>query len=252
MRLSLFCLAMIAATASGSAPGTRTIALRGRPQTLYVYGPPAGDPIVVSSGDGGWIHLGPHVARLLARRGFAVTGFDVKAYLASFTSGPTTLRATDEPGDYRSLLSAAAGAGARKPILVGISEGAGLSVLATSDPRTQRDVRGIVAVGLPDVNELGWRWKDAITYLTHKIPNEPTFSVAAIASDVAPVPLAAIHSTDDEYVPLAEIERVLQHATQPKRLWVVPASDHRFSDNLSEFDERLLEAIAWIQANAPR
>jgi alpha-beta hydrolase superfamily lysophospholipase len=219
---------------------------------LYVYGPPAGERVIVSSGDGGWIHLGPHIAQLLAARGFAVTGFDVKAYLASFTSGATTLRAADEPGDYRTLLQAATGAGGRKPILIGVSEGAGLSVLATTDPLTKADVQGIVGVGLPDLNELGWRWKDAITYLTHKIPNEPTFSVAAIVSNVAPIPLAAIHSTHDEYVPVAEIERVLQHAAQPKRLWVVKASDHRFSDNLSEFDQRLLEAIAWIQANAPR
>lgn len=252
MRRSLLCLAVIAATISGSAQVPRTITLRGRQQTLYVYGPPAGEPVIVSSGDGGWIHLGPHVAQLLAARGFAVTGFDVKAYLASFTSGPTTLRAADEPGDYRTLLQAAAGVGARRPILVGVSEGAGLSVLATTHPRTKAAIRGIVGVGLPDLNELGWRWKDAITYLTHKIPNEPTFSVAAIVSDVAPIPIAAIHSTHDEYVPLAEIERVLQHAAQPKRLWVVRASDHRFSDNLSEFDQRLLEAIAWIQANAPR
>ncbi|HEY2152192.1 MAG TPA: AcvB/VirJ family lysyl-phosphatidylglycerol hydrolase [Vicinamibacterales bacterium] len=252
MRPSIACLALIAATISSSPQIPRTITLRGRPQTLHPYGPPAGDPVIVSSGDGGWIHLGPHVAQLLAARGFAVTGFDVKAYLASFTSGPTTLRAADEPRDYGTLLQAAIGLGTTKPILVGVSEGAGLSVLATSDPRTKANVLGIVAVGLPDWNELGWRWKDAITYLTHKIPNEPTFSVAAIASDIAPIPLAAIHSTHDEYVPLAEVERVMQHAAQPKRLWVVNASDHRFSDNLSEFDERLLDAIAWIQANASR
>lgn len=91
---------------------------------------------------GGRIHLGPHVAHLLAARGFAVTGVDVKAYLASFTSGSTTLRAADEPGDYRTLLHAATTVGAKKPILIGISEGAGLSVLATSDPRAKVDVRG--------------------------------------------------------------------------------------------------------------
>lgn len=240
---------MIAGTISGSSTIPRTIVLRGRPQTLYVYGPPAGDPIIVSSGDGGWIHLGPHVAQLLAARGFAVTAFDVKAYLASFTSGSTTLSAADEPGDYRTLLQAATAVRATKPILIGVSEGAGLSVLATTDPRTKADVRGIIGVGLPDLNELGWRWTDAITYLTHKIPNEPTFSVAAIVTEVAPIPLAAIHSTHDEYVPLTEIERVLQRAAEPKRLWVVRAADHRFSDNLSEFDERLLDAIAWIQAH---
>jgi hypothetical protein len=28
--------------------------------------------------------------------------------------------------------------------------------------------------------------------------------------------------------------------------------NHRFSANLEEFDRRLLEAIAWIDAHAPR
>lgn len=242
---------MIAATISTSAQTPRNITLRGRLQTLYVYGPSSGDPVVVSSGDGGWIHLGPHIAQLLAGRGFAVTGFDVRAYLASFTSGTATLSAADEPGDYGTLMHAAAGGG-KRPILVGVSEGAGLSVLASTDPRTKAGIRGIVGVGLPDRNELGWRWRDAVTYLTHKLPNEPTFSVAAIVSDVTPIPLAAIHSTHDEYVPMAEIERILQRAAPPKRLWVVGASDHRFSNNLSEFDQRLLEALTWIQANAPR
>jgi fermentation-respiration switch protein FrsA (DUF1100 family) len=69
---------------------------------------------------------------------------------------------------------------------------------------------------------------------------------------VAPVPLAAIHAAHDEYVALAEIERVLDRAGSPKRLWIVRASDHRFSDNLAEFDQRLLESMTWVQVNAPR
>jgi len=42
---------------------------------------------------------------------------------------------------------------------------------------------------------------------------------------------------------------VLDAAKDPKRLWVVKASDHRFSDNRPEFEARLFEAIAWVQAN---
>jgi fermentation-respiration switch protein FrsA (DUF1100 family) len=63
---------------------------------------------------------------------------------------------------------------------------------------------------------------------------------------MAPIPLAAIHSTRDEYVPVPEVEQVLERARQPKRLWIVNAADHRFSDNLAEFDRTLLEAITWI------
>ena len=41
-------------------------------------------------------------------KGFFVVGFDVKAYLEGFTSGQTTLRAEDEPGDYKVLADFAA------------------------------------------------------------------------------------------------------------------------------------------------
>jgi fermentation-respiration switch protein FrsA (DUF1100 family) len=107
-------------------------------------------------------------------------------------------------------------------------------------------------LGLPDLNELGWRWRDWLIYVTHRLPNEPTFSTAAIVRRVAPVPLGAIHSTRDEFVPLSEIEKVFDAAGEPKKLWVVKASDHRFSDNLQDFDRRLLEAMVWIRQNAAR
>jgi fermentation-respiration switch protein FrsA (DUF1100 family) len=85
-----------------------------------------------------------------------------------------------------------------------------------------------------------------VIYLTHGTPNEPTFSVKAVVERMAPIPLAAIHSTRDEYVPLPEAQQVLEVARQPKRLWVVAASNHRFSDNVVEFDRALLDAITWI------
>ena len=164
-------------------------------------------PVIVSSGDGGWIHLGPHVAEVLASAGFFVVGFDVKAYLESFTSGNVTLRPEDEPRDFKVLADFAARLSTQKPILIGVSEGAGLSVLAATDPETKRSIAGVLGLGLPDINELGWRWRDSLIYVTHGVPNEPTFSTAAIVRRVGPVPLGAIHSTRDEFVPLSEIQQ---------------------------------------------
>lgn len=241
-------IGLIAATAGAQTVDTLT--LRGHPLQVHLYGVRGRPPVVVSSGDGGWIHLGPHVAETLAAHGFFVVGFDVKAYLSSFTSGGTTLRPDDEPGDYRTLADYAARGAGTTPILVGVSEGAGLSLMAATDPATRAAITGVVGLGLPDVNELGWRWRDALIYVTHGSPNEPTFSAASLAPRVAPAPLAAIHSTHDEFVPLAEVQHVLNQAREPKRLWVVAASDHRFSDNLVEFDARLLEALAWVTTNA--
>lgn len=252
-------LVWFAASGAGLAQTRQTLSIRGREQTLYLYGrhtkaghEAAADRIIVSSGDGGWIHLGPHVAEVLAAKGFFVVGFDVKSYLSSFTSGRTTLGREDEPGDYRVLAEFAAGATGKKPILIGISEGAGLSVLAATDPRTQTVIAGVIGLGLPDRSALGWRWKDSLIYLTHRAPNEPSISAAAIADRVAPIPLAAIHSTQDEFVPVKEVQAVLQNAREPKRLWIVNATNHRFSSNLAEFDRRLVEAIEWVRQNTPR
>jgi fermentation-respiration switch protein FrsA (DUF1100 family) len=181
-----------------------------------------------------------------------VVGFDVKAYLSSFTSGKSTLRAEDEPSDYKKLADVASRGRSRKPILIGVSEGAGLSVLAATDPQTKAAIAGVIGLGLPDLNELGWRWMDSLIYLTHGVPSEPMFSTAAIVEKVSPLPLAAIHATQDEFVPLNEVRKVIQSAREPKKLWIVKASNHRFSDNDAEFNQRLLEAIAWVKQNLPR
>jgi fermentation-respiration switch protein FrsA (DUF1100 family) len=238
---------------TAAAPQTReAMSIRNHRQTVWTYGRRGGQPVVVSSGDGGWIHLGPQVAEFLASKGFFVVGFDVKAYLESFTTGRTTLRPEDEPGDYKALADWATLGGTRKPILVGVSEGAGLSVLAATDPGTKTAIAGVIGLGLPNTNELGWRWKDAVIYVTHGVPNEPTFATAAVIDRVSPLPLAAIHSTRDEFVPLSEVQHVIDAARPPKRLWIVKASDHRFSDNQAELERVLLEAVAWVTSNGPR
>jgi len=252
VRVFLAVLVGVIMASPGSAETRQSVSIRGREQHLYLYGSPQGDPVIVTSGDGGWVHLAPHVAEVLAARGFYVIGFDAKAYLEDFTSVHATLRTQDEPGDYRVLTRFATQITAKKPILVGVSEGAGLSVLAATDPATKADLAGVIGLGLPDLNELGWRWKDMVIYLTHQPPNEPLFSAAAIINRVAPVPLAAIHATHDEFVPVAEIERVFSAAREPKHLWIVNASNHRFSDNLDDFDRQLLNAIAWVKEHAPR
>jgi fermentation-respiration switch protein FrsA (DUF1100 family) len=220
--------------------------LRGHVQSLHVYGVRGGPPVVLSSGDGGWIHLAPHVAGVLAAHGYFVVGFDARAYLSSFTDGRSGLRPNEVGADYLALTRFAAQGSHARPILIGVSEGAGLSVLAACDPAAKSAMAGVLGLGLPDINELAWRWKDAVIYVTHRVPNEPTFRASSIVNCMTPVPLAAIHSTGDEFVALADVQRVLDAAREPKKLWVVNASDHRFTSNLAEFDRRLLEALSWI------
>jgi dienelactone hydrolase len=246
VRLTAAAAALLLPLATGAAPRTESFTLRGQRQTLHVYGAPGGPVAVVASGDGGWTHLAPDVADLLAGKGRLVVGLDSKAYLASFTSGAATLRAEDVPRDFAALLQHAAPGAGGTTLLVGVSEGAGLSVLAAADDAVKARVAGVIVLGLPDRNELGWRLRDSMIYLTKGLPREPAFSAADVIAKVAPVPLAAIHSTRDEFVPVDEIKRTMERAREPKRLWLIDAENHRFGGAEAELARRLAEAIDWI------
>jgi fermentation-respiration switch protein FrsA (DUF1100 family) len=239
-----------AAAAQAPAPRTESVTIRGHAQTLHVYGERGGPVAIVSSGDGGWVHLGPAVAAFLASEGYFVVGFDAKAYLSGFTTNTATLTVEDVPRDYAALVDYAAPGAPGRPLLVGVSEGAGLSLLAATAPDVQARVEGVIALGLPEKNELGWRWRDSVIYVTKKVPNEPTFSAREWAGRVAPVPLAAIHSTNDEFVPVPEVKEILANAREPKRLWVVDSKNHRFSDNQPELQRSIKEAISWTQSES--
>jgi len=239
-------LALAAGAADAATARTEKLTLRGQAQVLHVYGSPGGRVAIVTSGDGGWLSLGPDVAEHLADRGYFVVGVDAKAYLSGFTHGDATLSPTDVPRDYASLVEHAAGAGPARPVLLGVSEGAGLSVLAATDPAVQGKIAGVVALGLPDRNELGWRFRDSLIYVTKKTPNEPLFSVREIVGRVAPVPLAIFRATHDEFVPPADTKAIVAAAREPHRLWKIEAGNHRFGDARPELWRRLEEALAWI------
>ena len=240
-------LPVLVAASAAAAPATETVTIRGESQALRLYGKRGGPVAVVASGDGGWTHLGPSVAEFLGGQGYFVVGFDSRAYLSSFTKGGKTLSTADVPGDFAALVSFAASGAAGAPILIGVSEGAGLSVLAAADASVKGKIAGVLVLGLPDKNELGWRFRDSVIYLTKGIPNEPLFSAADVIGQVAPLPVAAIHSTKDEFVPVGEIRRVMDRALEPKRLQLIEAGDHRFSGGEEEFNRQLLAAIEWIR-----
>jgi hypothetical protein len=64
---------IVAAVASAATPSatetTDTVRIRDHSRRCTSTAREAGTPVIVSSGDGGWIHLGPQVAALLASAG---------------------------------------------------------------------------------------------------------------------------------------------------------------------------------------
>jgi type IV secretory pathway VirJ component len=231
-------------------PTTMSIMLDGKAQTLVVYRVEgATEAVILSSGDLGWAGFVVDVAAFLASQRIAVLGFNTKAYLESFTSGTSHVEPSQVPAHFETLARTAEKAlgVTSPPVLVGISEGAGLSVMAAVDPPRQPLFRGVVVLGLPASTELGWRaWRDWTTWITKQNPAEPVADSMGFMGRIAPLPFVSIQSTHDEFVPLATAKALFAAAKEPKQMHMIDASNHRFSDKRDEVHARLLEVMRWI------
>ncbi len=230
---------------------TQTITIRGKSQQLCLYGTRGSPPVILSSGDLGWAGLVEHVAEFLANRGYFVIGVNSRAYLSSFTTKSSALDPREVPRDYQQVIDFARQGSLIRPVLAGVSEGAGLSVLAATEPGVKASIQGVLGLGLPDQNELGWKWQDFTIWITKRAPNEPSFMVEDIIHKVSPTPFAEIHSTHDEFLPLEAANKMFARAGEPKKMWVIEAANHRFSNNRDELDLRMLEALQWIKTTKP-
>lgn len=225
--------------------------VRGKTLTLALYRPSSAAPrgtILMGSGDVGWVGLAATMAEELSAQGYLVAGINVRQYLSSFTSGKSHLQASDVPGDYRAFRDTLKqrGALARPVVLSGMSEGAALAVLAASDRKNHDWIDGVVTMGIPPTAELAWRWTDIGAWITKRDADEPSFAPKDVIANVSPVPLCMIQSTKDEYVPKAEYERLHALAREPKKLVLIDASNHRFTDKRPELRAAYAAGLAWV------
>jgi type IV secretory pathway VirJ component len=248
--LALFALAWSAPAQAGS--GERlAFPIRGQVLTLTVYRPaaPPKGTIIMGSGDAGWVGLAVRMAEFLSGEGYVVVGFNVRQYLAAFTTGTGHATVADTQRDYRALSDLLEREGLlRRPVLLsGVSEGAALAVVAAGDPKNRAWINGVVTMGLPATAELAWRWTDLAALVMKRDADEPSFAPCDYVGAVSPVPLAMIQSATDEYTTDADRVRLLAEARGPKTMMMVPAANHRFTDKMPELRAAFLSAIAWTK-----
>lgn len=253
--LTLLGVVGFAATAAAQTERTERLKLSGRAQTVHLYLPRSTPKAiaVLSSGDLGWMGFVVDLAGFLQAHDVAVLGFNTRAYLASFTGDHKALDPADIPGHYDVLAREAQRllGGSHRPVLIGVSEGAGLSVVAASS-ETRSQYQGIVGLGTPETIELGWStWKDWTIWITKGNPKQPHLTITPHVGRVAPTPLIFVQSTHDEFVPSEETARLFNAAREPKRLVSIDANNHRFSNRRRELQAALLEAMAWFESHTP-
>lgn len=256
--LSGLVMLLLAPGSPSAGPRTLTVDLHGKPQSIQVYDPSPGAPkrpvqVLVTSGDLGWLGISGDVPDHLQGRGYRVIGFNARAYLSSFTGkGGAHVEESQIPGDYRTLMAASTDDKFPKDyVLVGISEGAGLAVLAMGQAQAGASCRGIIGLGLPVRTELGWRWTDFTSWISKNEPNEPLAETKDYLARLH-VPIVEIHSAHDAYDPIDIVRAMFAVAPEPKRFIAVDASNHRFSNKTKEVLSILDNSLEWIESLLPR
>ncbi len=229
--------------------------LRGAEQTFYYFAPRetarAATVAVVISGDGGWRGLIIDLAQHLADCGYPALGVDARDYLSTM-SKPKALEPAQVTSDVAAIARLARErSGAKSVVLAGWSEGAGLAVLGGLDPSLRPSLRGVMTIGLPELNELAWRFSDSIIYLTHKVPNEPAFNSKDYIGRLAPAPLMMIQSLHDDFSPETAGREIFARAQEPKQIVFLDARNHHFSGQRPAFFEAVDRALDWFERLAP-
>ncbi|MGE5444111.1 MAG: alpha/beta hydrolase [Ignavibacteriales bacterium] len=246
---ALFLSAIVIAQSPSA--GKNTIMIRGERQDIYFY-PAKGQlkhpdsKVLFASGDGGWRGFAVTVAKSVASWGYDVYGLDTKRYLESFT-GSSILKAIDVMSDFQRITDWITQKADEKVILMGHSEGAGLCLLAAASNENKKSFSGLVSIGLSKSGVLGGRLLDDITYVTKKMPNEPTFESADFLPKVSPLPILMVQSSHDEYVSVEMARKLFSNAREPKRFLLIESRNHRFDGNADEFFRALHEGMEWIR-----
>jgi hypothetical protein len=247
--LVLCWVVLASATAMAQAPskGLNLVDVRGKPQKVYFYpgiGNGTHQKVLFAPGDGGWHGFAVYIAKALADSGYDVYGLDTRIYLQSVAS--ENLSVADVGSDFRQIAKWVRQKSENPVMLIGWSEGAGLGIGALGDQENHKIFAGIIAIGTTEYNILAWRWSDLGAEILKTPPHEPTFKTVDYIQKISPLPLAMIASTHDEYIALESVMQLFDAAKDPKILYKVEASDHKFQGNEGEFFAKLKEAATWI------
>jgi len=250
-------LLLTGASVAGAAPDQRLdFPVRGKTLTISVYKPARAEPlgtIFMGSGDVGWVGLAVDLSEFLSDTGYTVVGINVRQYLSAFTQGKVTLTTNEPPADYEALYHFLKARNlVTQPVFVaGVSEGAAMAVLAGARPENRAWLNGVMTMGLPPTAELGWRWSDFTSWITKKDSNEPMFAPKEFVPAISPLPLCMLQSTTDEYVSESDYRTFERVAREPKKLVLIQAANHRFTDRRKELQAAVLACIAWMREHQP-
>jgi fermentation-respiration switch protein FrsA (DUF1100 family) len=212
--------------------------------------------LVYATGDGGWHRKDLAAYHHLVDFGYPTVGFDAHDYVTHLGARDTTTPAR-LAADYQRIISTAKELlhlPADYPVvLVGVSRGAGLSVVAAGQRGLRPSISGVLAVALTKEEE----YVKMLRRL--RLRGRPLVGVGPEMVEVydylprlGSVPIAVIQSTRDDYLP-ADEARALFGPDNPHR-WFQPvqARNHSFGGARTQLYDAMSRSLNWIDGLLPK
>jgi fermentation-respiration switch protein FrsA (DUF1100 family) len=185
------------------------------------------------TGDSGWYGLDPVFFDTMAGRGHTIAGVSaraVRARLGALGAEATPARLADE---YVRLIDTATERLSLAPgtpvVITGLSRGAGLAVVAATQPQLSQRVAGVLIMGLT---------ADEDTV-------RPAAAPFALLDRVG-CPLVLLQSTHDRHVPAGQARRLFGPDVQDRKLVAIEAKGHTFGGNHQELFAQVEAGLDWI------
>lgn len=238
--VSTGCAHRIAETAK--VPHERAASVRLNNQSLTLHLAPGlpnerSEVLVYATGDAGWHRKDRDVFRQLQSWGYAVVGISAPEYLKLLPDDEGTT-----PGrlaaDFSTIIDSGMAALQLRQVpvvLVGVSRGADLAVVAAGQASLQPRLAGVVAIGLTREEEYVHRRRTRVALpLYDYLPR------------LGELPLTVIQSTRDNYLPADAARRLFGSDTPVRRFEAIDARNHSFAGARHQLYATLHASLRWL------
>ncbi len=236
---------------------TRTITLYEHPLEVHFALPrngvlPLRPLLVYATGDGGFRGNDKAVFEALASFGYPVAGFSSRNYLKNLAYVSETTTPQNLAADYERLIQFSEQMldlpSTMPVVLVGVSRGAGLSVVAAGQRTVRANVTGVLAIALTKEEEYVWHYRLRRGQFPPGTPRRERVMIETYEylSRLSTLPVAVIQSTHDGYLPAADARQLFGPDTDTRRFHAVEARDHSFRGGRDELYVQARQSLDWI------
>jgi len=235
----------------GAVAPDRSIVLNGHPLALHFANARAASvrPLLVyATGDGGWHRKDLDAFHHLVLLGYPIVGFDARDYVTHLGPGTETTPAR-LAADYARIIRAARDslhlAGTRPVVLVGVSRGAGLSVVAAGQRALRPEIAGVLAVALTREEEYV-KWFRRLRPRAQRPRTRVMVETYEYLPLLGSMPIAVIQSTRDDYLPAADARALFGPDSDRRKFLAIDARNHSFAGARDKLYESMESSLEWI------